>query len=121
MCWAAPGTGRGGTLLLIEPPRPSTASDSAPLLSSPGNRALPSGGHEVPESCDELAAGRAMVDLAHQLETAERDIQVMGAPGLNTQQTQGTSFMPRPGRHVRGGHSAARLGWRTSGPRTPEP
>ncbi|MFE2100837.1 MULTISPECIES: DUF1876 domain-containing protein [unclassified Streptomyces] len=42
----------------------------------------------VPEIGDELAAGRAMVDLAHQLlETAERDIQGMAAPRLSTQKT----------------------------------
>ncbi|EST36820.1 hypothetical protein M878_00305 [Streptomyces roseochromogenus subsp. oscitans DS 12.976] len=44
----------------------------------------------VPEIGDELAAGRAMVDLAHQLlETAERDIQGMAAPRLITHQTTG--------------------------------
>lgn len=46
----------------------------------------------VPEIGDELAAGRAMVDLAHQLlETAELDIQGMAAPGLSTHQTTGST------------------------------
>ena len=39
----------------------------------------------VPEIGDELAAGRAMIDLAHQLlETADHDIQGRGAPQPNT-------------------------------------
>ncbi|MFI8239277.1 DUF1876 domain-containing protein [Streptomyces sp. NPDC085866] len=44
----------------------------------------------VPEIGDELAAGRAMVDLAHQLlEVAGRDIQAMGAPRLSTRDPAG--------------------------------
>lgn len=44
----------------------------------------------VPEIGDELAAGRALVDLAHQLlETAERDIQGMAAPRHDTRQSAG--------------------------------
>ncbi|MET8808913.1 DUF1876 domain-containing protein [Streptomyces sp. NPDC004546] len=44
----------------------------------------------VPEIGDELAAGRALVDLAHQLlETAELDIQGMPAPRPGTRQTAG--------------------------------
>ncbi|KUN89507.1 hypothetical protein AQJ66_04970 [Streptomyces bungoensis] len=36
---------------------------------------------DVPEIGDELAAGRAMIDLAHQLlQTAERDIEGVAAP-----------------------------------------
>jgi hypothetical protein len=43
----------------------------------------------VPEIGDELAAGRALVDLAHQLlETAERDVQA-NAPQPSTRQTAG--------------------------------
>ena len=39
----------------------------------------------VPEIGDELAAGRAMVDLAHQLlSAAERDVQAAKAPGRST-------------------------------------
>ncbi|WP_225829897.1 DUF1876 domain-containing protein [Streptomyces sp. NK08204] len=42
----------------------------------------------VPEIGDELAAGRAMIDLAHQLlETAERDIQGTVEPRLSPRQT----------------------------------
>ncbi|WP_405996750.1 DUF1876 domain-containing protein [Streptomyces sp. NBC_00829] len=47
---------------------------------------------DVPEIGDELAAGRAMRDLAQQLaEAAERDIEGMGAPrtGLRTSQVAG--------------------------------
>ncbi|MFB7506043.1 DUF1876 domain-containing protein [Streptomyces broussonetiae] len=44
----------------------------------------------VPEIGDELAAGRALVDLAHQLlEAAERDIQGMAAPRPGTRRTTG--------------------------------
>ncbi|MFJ9865735.1 DUF1876 domain-containing protein [Streptomyces sp. NPDC101165] len=44
----------------------------------------------VPEIGDDLAAGRAMVDLAHQLlETAERDIQGMASRRLSTHETTG--------------------------------
>jgi hypothetical protein len=40
---------------------------------------------DVPEIGDELAAGRAMRDLAQQLvEAAERDIEGMGAPGTGS-------------------------------------
>ncbi|MGW0210308.1 DUF1876 domain-containing protein [Streptomyces sp. NPDC003233] len=43
----------------------------------------------VPEIGDELAAGRALVHLAHQLlETAERDVQA-NAPQPSTRQTAG--------------------------------
>ncbi|MGW4564586.1 DUF1876 domain-containing protein [Streptomyces sp. NPDC004561] len=42
----------------------------------------------VPEIGDELAAGRAMIDMAHQLlETADRDVQGMDAPRPGTRQT----------------------------------
>ncbi|MGJ5749452.1 uncharacterized protein DUF1876 [Streptomyces puniciscabiei] len=42
----------------------------------------------VPEIGDELAAGRAMVDLAHQLlETAERDMQGVAARRPNSPRT----------------------------------
>ncbi|MFF4016121.1 DUF1876 domain-containing protein [Streptomyces sp. NPDC001843] len=44
----------------------------------------------VPEIGDELAAGRAMVDLAHQLlSAAERDIEGMGAPRPGPRQAAG--------------------------------
>lgn len=44
----------------------------------------------VPEIGDELAAGRAMVDLAHQLlETAARDVQGMDTRRLSTRQPTG--------------------------------
>lgn len=44
----------------------------------------------VPEIGDELAAGRAMIDLAHQLlESAERDIQGMAAPRPSTRHVTG--------------------------------
>ncbi|MFG2030756.1 DUF1876 domain-containing protein [Streptomyces sp. NPDC048825] len=44
----------------------------------------------VPEIGDELAAGRAMQDLAQQLlNTAERDIEGMGAPRPSTRQVAG--------------------------------
>ncbi|MGX4695316.1 DUF1876 domain-containing protein [Streptomyces sp. JNUCC 63] len=44
----------------------------------------------VPEIGDELAAGRAMIDLAHQLlETAEHDIQGMPALRPSTRQSTG--------------------------------
>ncbi|MGW2747364.1 DUF1876 domain-containing protein [Streptomyces sp. NPDC001450] len=44
----------------------------------------------VPEIGDELAAGRAMVDLAHQLlETAEGDIQGMDARRTSARQPTG--------------------------------
>ncbi|OIJ95325.1 DUF1876 domain-containing protein [Streptomyces monashensis] len=47
----------------------------------------------VPEIGDKLAAGRALVDLAHQLlETAERDIQGMSAPRPGTRQTAGQAL-----------------------------
>ncbi|MET8804123.1 DUF1876 domain-containing protein [Streptomyces sp. NPDC004546] len=41
----------------------------------------------VPEIGDELAAGRAMVDLAHQLlSAAERDMRAVEAPGQSSRQ-----------------------------------
>jgi hypothetical protein len=44
----------------------------------------------VPEIGDELAAGRAMNDLAHQLlNAAEKDIQGMGAAPVSTRQPAG--------------------------------
>ncbi|GEK01165.1 DUF1876 domain-containing protein [Streptomyces sp. ATE26] len=44
----------------------------------------------VPEIGDELAAGRALVDLAHQLlETAERDVRAMAAARADTRRTAG--------------------------------
>ncbi|MET8942771.1 DUF1876 domain-containing protein [Streptomyces sp. NPDC004542] len=62
----------------------------AHLVLDTGTTALTAGGTahrhpadpDVPEIGDELAAGRAMIDLAHQLlETAERDVQGIAAPG----------------------------------------
>ncbi|WP_149831254.1 DUF1876 domain-containing protein [Streptomyces tailanensis] len=45
---------------------------------------------DVPEIGDELAAGRAMRDLAQQLlNAAERDIEGMGAPRPRTRQAAG--------------------------------
>ncbi|MFJ4687226.1 DUF1876 domain-containing protein [Streptomyces sp. NPDC088789] len=47
---------------------------------------------DVPEIGDELAAGRAMHDLAHQLlKAAENDIQDMGAARLSTRRGSGGS------------------------------
>ncbi|MGW7381736.1 DUF1876 domain-containing protein [Streptomyces sp. NPDC054794] len=47
----------------------------------------------VPEIGDELAAGRAMIDLAHQLlETADHDIQGMSASRPNTREPAGWSL-----------------------------
>ncbi|MET8722132.1 MULTISPECIES: dsRBD fold-containing protein [Streptomyces] len=44
----------------------------------------------MPEIGDELAAGRALVDLAHQLlETTERDIQGMAATRPGTRRSAG--------------------------------
>ncbi|MGW2638871.1 DUF1876 domain-containing protein [Streptomyces sp. NPDC001348] len=44
----------------------------------------------VPEIGDELAAGRAMVDLAHQLlNAAERDMEGTGAPRRSPRQAAG--------------------------------
>ncbi|MER5601317.1 DUF1876 domain-containing protein [Streptomyces sp. NPDC002265] len=43
---------------------------------------------DVPEIGDELAAGRALTDLARQLlQVAERDIEGMGAPRADTRET----------------------------------
>ncbi|MEU3341176.1 DUF1876 domain-containing protein [Streptomyces sp. NPDC006668] len=43
---------------------------------------------DVPEIGDELAAGRALSDLARQLlQAAERDIEGVGAPRPNTRET----------------------------------
>ncbi|MGW1983215.1 DUF1876 domain-containing protein [Streptomyces collinus] len=44
----------------------------------------------VPEIGDELAAGRALIDLAHQLlETAARDVQAMAGSGPGTRRDTG--------------------------------
>ncbi|MFF7236948.1 DUF1876 domain-containing protein [Streptomyces collinus] len=46
----------------------------------------------VPEIGDELAAGRALIDLAHQLlETAARDVQAMAGSRPGTRQDTGQS------------------------------